>query len=104
MQNVLGGGSIAITRAAYLAIGGMDEGFVGWGGEDNEFWERAQTLRVWSYGCLPYVHLWHPSQPRKYDSANPTLIRYQSLTAIDPHKRIELLVSSNSGGFTGPAA
>lgn len=102
MQNLLGGGSIAITREAYLRIGSMDEGFVGWGGEDNEFWERAQTLTVWPYGCLPYVHLWHPAQARKYQSENPTLARYRELSEIDAAKRIEALLSSTSGEVSGP--
>lgn len=65
LQNALGGGSLAIRRSAYLDIGGFDEGFVGWGGEDNELWERVATLRTYPYGHLPLVHLWHPAQPGK---------------------------------------
>ncbi len=65
MQNAEAGGSIALSRDAFHAIGGYDESFVGWGGEDNEFWERAQTRRVWPYGYLPFVHLWHAPQPEK---------------------------------------
>jgi len=102
MQNALGGGSIAIAREAYFSIGGMDEGFVGWGGEDNEFWERAQTLRVWPYGCLPYVHLWHPAQSGKYQPENPTLARYRRLAGIDPIARIRKLLSTPSGKDSGP--
>lgn len=64
-QNLLGGGSMAATRAGFEAIGGFDEGFVGWGGEDEEFWERVRTLPVYSWGCLPIAHLWHPAQPGK---------------------------------------
>jgi GT2 family glycosyltransferase len=60
VQNSEAGGSVAMSRDAFFAIGGYDESFVGWGGEDNEFWERAQTRRVWPYGYLPIVHLWHP--------------------------------------------
>ncbi len=33
VQNLLGGGSVAITTDAYARLGGIDEGFVGWGGE-----------------------------------------------------------------------
>ena len=65
VQNLEAGGSIAIARSKYWQIGGFDETFIGWGGEDNEFWERAQTLKVWNYGYLPMVHLWHPSQAEK---------------------------------------
>ncbi len=51
MQNAQAGGSVAITAEALEAIGALDEGFSGWGGEDNEFWERACTRRVWPWGC-----------------------------------------------------
>ncbi|MBK8742588.1 MAG: hypothetical protein IPM02_25240 [Betaproteobacteria bacterium] len=47
VQNLEGGGTVAITRQAYDEIGGIDESFIGWGGEDSEFWERAQTRNVW---------------------------------------------------------
>jgi hypothetical protein len=56
------GGSVAVTREAYDAIGGFDEGFVGWGGEDNDFWERAETRRRTAFGYLPILHLWHAPQ------------------------------------------
>ncbi len=91
MQNAEAGGSLAMTRTAFLAIGGYDESFVGWGGEDNEFWERAHTRRVWPYGYLPMVHLWHSAQPRKTDSDNPTLRRYEALSRISVDERIAAL-------------
>ena len=65
LQNLLGGGSLAISARAYKEIGGMDEDFVGWGGEDEELWDRCQTLKVWRYGTLPIVHLWHQPQSGK---------------------------------------
>jgi len=102
MQNAEGGGSLAITREAYDRIGGMDESFIGWGGEDNEFWERAQTCRVWPYGCLPLVHLWHPSQPGKFQGKNPTLRHYRDLSAIPVRERIVRLASLGHGNMTGP--
>lgn len=63
-QNLLGG-SIAADRDAYFAIGGFDESFVGWGGEDNELWERAATRCTFTFGYLPFIHLWHAPQPEK---------------------------------------
>ena len=65
MANATAGGSIGIQRDAFFSIGAMDEEFVGWGGEDTEFWDRCQTLRVANHTYLPIVHLWHPSQPGK---------------------------------------
>ncbi len=43
----------------------MDDDFVGWGGEDTEFWDRCQTLRVANHTYMPIIHLWHQSQPGK---------------------------------------
>jgi hypothetical protein len=87
----LEGGSVAITREAFERIGGMDESFVGWGGEDNEFWERASTLRAWQWGYLPMVHLWHGPQRGKHDPANPGAQRYRTLAALAPRDRIAAL-------------
>lgn len=92
LQNLVGGGSVAIGREAFLRIGGMDEGFVGWGGEDVEFWERAETLRVWDYQYLPMVHLWHAPQPEKDDAkASSAMQRWRELAATDPKRRIDAL-------------
>ncbi|CAG0928416.1 hypothetical protein RHDC3_00737 [Rhodocyclaceae bacterium] len=103
MQNAEGGGSIAITRDAFDCIGGMDESFIGWGGEDNEFWERAQTCKVWPYGCLPIVHLWHASQPGKYQGENPMLRHYRELSAVPVGERIGRLRNGIHGDEAGPA-
>ena len=59
------GHTIAVTREAYFRIGGHDESFVGWGGEDNEFFDRCRLLRFHPWGYLPLVHLWHTAQPEK---------------------------------------
>ncbi|HRW64689.1 MAG TPA: galactosyltransferase-related protein [Candidatus Competibacter sp.] len=102
VQNLEAGGSIAITREGYERIGGFDEAFVGWGGEDNEFWERAHTLKVWPYGYLSLVHLWHPSQPGKYQPDNPTLRRHRELSEIPANERIARLRTLVQGEMAGP--
>jgi hypothetical protein len=104
VQNLEAGGSIAITRQAYDGIGGMDESFIGWGGEDNEFWERAQTRKVWPYAYLPLVHLWHAAQPGKSNADNPTQKRFEKLSLIPAEIRIERLRRCTSGNRLGPAA
>ncbi|WP_419187453.1 glycosyltransferase family 2 protein [Stieleria bergensis] len=57
------GGTLAITRDAFDQIGGYDETFRGWNGEDYEFYDRCQLLDGWFHGYVPFVHLWHPPQP-----------------------------------------
>jgi hypothetical protein len=101
VQNALGG-SLAVSAAAFQSIGGMDESFVGWGGEDNEFDERAQALRAWRYGYLPFVHLWHPAQPGKQSIDNRTLARYHQLSAIPASDRIAHLKGTPWGSLTSP--
>lgn len=94
----LKGGSIAATRDGYAAAGGYDEGFVGWGGEDLEFWERARVAgRVYEFGYLPLLHLWHPPQPGRLDhSTAPAMQRYEELSRIPPGERIARLRSQSS--------
>ncbi len=103
MQNAEGGGSLAITREAYFAVGGFDETFVGWGGEDNEFWERAQTRRLWPYGYFPLLHLWHPAQARKLESERSTAALLEARSAIPAEKRIAELTSRDFGNPQCPS-
>jgi GT2 family glycosyltransferase len=84
------GGTIAVTRDAYLRVGGHDEGFIGWGGEDNEFFDRCRLLRFHPWGYLPFVHLWHAPQPDKGRSENPRK-RLLELMAIPREERAKRL-------------
>jgi len=91
IQN-LHGGSVAITKGGYDAIGGFDEEFVGWGGEDLDFWERAETLRATRFGYLPIVHLWHAPQPEKlHGNEAPAVKRYTELAGVPAAERIARL-------------
>lgn len=100
LQNALGGGSIALGREAFFRIGGFDESFVGWGGEDNEFWERAQTLRVWNFGYMPLLHLWHPS-PQRFNAGPLTMGLFEQRSSIPPSTRIGELVTRDFGNRQG---
>lgn len=102
VQNLEAGGSVVITRQAYDRIGGMDESFIGWGGEDNEFWERAQTLKVWPYAYLPIVHLWHSAQPGKNDPRYHTHAHYLELSKMAPEQRVLQLKALPRGMLDGP--
>jgi len=87
-QNLCGGGSIAADRDAYFDIGGFDESFVGWGGEDNDFWDRAATRRVFAHAYLPLVHLWHAPQAEKAFVQREGVPRYEELSRVPPETRI----------------
>jgi len=92
MQNAEGGGSIGASKKAYERIGGFDERFVGWGSEDNEFWERALTQNVWQYGYLPLIHLWHEAQTEKLDiESSNTKALYNELSKQSAKDRITVL-------------
>lgn len=95
VQNLEAGGSMAITRNAYFEIGGMDEEFIGWGGEDIEFWQRCSLLKRWIWGYEPIIHLWHQSQPLKEIKDNPNIMRIKILDRLNLVDRINLLNARN---------
>jgi glycosyltransferase involved in cell wall biosynthesis len=64
------GGAFIIRREAYEAAGGMDESFIGWGGEDD-----ALSITLARLGLdrrvlrnQPACHLWHarPQRPQEH--------------------------------------
>lgn len=96
VQNLEGGGSLAVSRTALYELGGFDEDFVGWGGEDVEFWERALTQKVYRYPYLPFLHLWHAPQPGKTPAKQTNgMQRYIERSAIPPCERINELRVKN---------
>jgi hypothetical protein len=98
------GGSIVAERDAYFAIGGFDESFIGWGGEDNDLWDRARTVqRVWDFGYLPLIHLHHPAQPGKMGATTAAVQRYREIESIPPRERIASLLAREQGRIDGPA-
>ena len=99
MQNAEGGGSLAVSRQTYNELGGFDESFIGWGGEDNEFWDRCRTRTVWNFGNIPLIHLWHPPQPEKVMAgAERTNQKLLDLKLVTPVKdRIHELASRDYG-------
>lgn len=56
--------AFVLTRAIFEAVGGFDERFVGWGGEDNAFRRTVKRrFGVRRYPSLAF-HLWHPRSER----------------------------------------
>lgn len=95
VQNLEAGGSVAITKRAYMQIGGMDESFIGWGGEDNEFWSRCSQVKKWIWGYAPIIHLWHKSQPLKGEVDNVNVAKAKTLAFQPIEERIRILKSTN---------
>ena len=98
----LQGGTIAITRECYLRIGGHDEGFVGWGGEDNEFYDRCRLVRSHSWAYLPFVHLWHAPQPQKLKGRR-SLDYFERVMGLPREERARRLAVRPMGSPEGPA-
>jgi hypothetical protein len=90
---------VAIARDAYLQIGGHDESFFGWGGEDNEFMNRLRTLRLGEGSFLPIIHLWHPEAPNRSGDRNAGHLKRR--LAIPAAERI-LQLTTNPFGQTEP--
>jgi hypothetical protein len=102
VQNLMGG-SIVARRDAYDAVGGFDECFVGWGGEDNDFFDRAAFLGgVHRHAYMPILHLQHPPQPGKLSLTSGAIKRYQLMETIDPGERIARLRAREQGRMDGP--
>lgn len=95
------GGTLAIRRDAYERIGGHDESFLGWGGEDNEFFDRCRLLRFSRRAFLPFVHLEHGRQPgARSNAATKELLT--SLLAVPAGERVTRLRARSWGLVQGP--
>ena len=65
------GCNLALWRADFLAVNGFDEGFQGWGFEDNDLVVRLirnGVRRKEGRYAVPVLHLWHPSRGPDPDS------------------------------------
>jgi hypothetical protein len=102
VQNLMGG-SIVARRDAYDAIGGFDESFIGWGGEDNDFFDRAAFLGgVYRFAYMPILHLQHPPQPGKLSLSTAAIERYREMENVEPGQRIARLRALQQGRMEGP--
>ena len=63
---VFAGGVVLITRAAFMRVGGWDERFRGWGGEDDAMSYKIERSRMPAVELdqRPAVHLWHARSQR----------------------------------------
>lgn len=92
------GGTVAITRKHYAEIGGFDERFCDWTGEDVEFFDRCRARDSYRYGFIPFVHLWHESQPTKLgELRDNNLQEFREVMKIPAIERIRRLTSGGVG-------
>lgn len=81
---------IVVTADAYHGIGGHDESYFGWGGEDLEFLSRLRLSGREQGGTLPIVHLWHPAAAKKA-SGDRNQSHHDRVMATSPAARIRQL-------------
>lgn len=92
------GGTIAVRRETFFQLGGFDEGFVDWGGEDDEFYDRCSAVRHCRFGYLPFIHLWHPPQTGRKQADNPNIATVMPWRMAIPAKaRVAELCMRNFG-------
>jgi len=90
------GRTLAVDRKTYAELGGHDESFVGWGGEDDEFAQRCSLVRRYPYCYIPIVHLYHPENEDKNRHQPRNLERLEALTKIPPVLRSAILKRKQS--------
>jgi hypothetical protein len=96
------GGTLAVERDFYFELGGHDEGFLGWGGEDNELFDRLRTGRLHDHAYLPFVHLYHATQPGK-TVGPPNQDYFQARMRIPATRRVAELSQRPFGSPAGPS-
>lgn len=81
------GGMMMMIAATWRAIGGMDERFIGWGYEDNDWYARATRTVGWPRhhpGIL--WHLWHPGDRYRWtldETRNLVMARAQQQRPVN---------------------
>lgn len=86
------GGTLAITKQAFFQIGGFDERFTGWSGEDREFYDRCLVLNGYRFGYLPFIHLWHPEQSSKAGGKRDSNLEFtDEIMSLSREQRIDEL-------------
>lgn len=93
------GGIFAMSKQAYFAVGGQDEGFEGWGGEDVAFAFACEALLGPPIRHSGHLYgLWHKSEMNQKSRQYKSNIERQSLYKRyrkDPEGMRQLLLNLN---------
>ncbi|MBN2535319.1 MAG: glycosyltransferase family 2 protein [Spirochaetales bacterium] len=92
-------GNVAVSRKNLKAIGGFDEAYVCWGGEDTEWGYRAYNngLRLVYNHKLEALHQYHQEEIQKKNSSNKANLDYffrkhpQALSFLPEESRYKVL-------------
>jgi len=87
---------VAVRRSTYWDIGGHDEGYVGWGGEDTEFLDRLRTRPMSEAGWMPVLHVWHAAAEKK-SSGERNRAFHEARMSAPAEERIARLRASDRG-------
>jgi hypothetical protein len=83
---------LAVRADTYRDIGGHDESYAGWGGEDSEFLDRLRTRSLSEGGWMPVLHLWHAPAAGKQGERNRA--HHRERMSVPALERIERLRAS----------
>jgi len=87
----LAGGIIMYRKNAIVKIGGFDQGFIGWGGEDDFQSHKSKIFLTWYEQSGTCYHLWHERgapDPTPYQRNLELLNKLMSLSKEDLQKHI----------------
>ena len=91
-QLCIAGGSFLISRNLFDEVGGFDERFLGWGGEDDAFSLRVNSASN-KVALLKQSLAWHLWHPRLAAQDNP---HYQNNRKLLRQTQIEIRQSAKS--------
>jgi hypothetical protein len=92
------GGVVVFSRDAFERVGGWDEDFVGWGGEDDMMTFKVEAAGL-KAASMPYrcYHLWHHRSPPDPVQYSKTLGLLRSRVAIGGAAVLEIAAKSFGG-------
>ena len=93
------GGVNIVSRKNFERVGGFDERFIGWGGEDRAFMSAMNTLCGQYYRINSEIfHLWHPyiGPKRNPNYKNNSILRDRYLNNTGNIKEITKLINERN--------